>query len=80
MDTPEERAAQRARVAANFQAALGNQWQAKVTRALDLKRQNVNRMFSPPKGRADHPSTALEAVSEFLVGTPQKQWPARWRD
>jgi len=68
----------RARVAANFEAALGRTWRAQVARALDMKPPNISRMFSPPQGRTDHPSAAMEALAEFLASTPRKHWPTRW--
>lgn len=73
-----DRAALRASVAADFEAALGPTWRSRLARALGVPTQRVVRWFSPPKGRDDAPPRTLVVLAELLRATPERHRPARW--
>lgn len=79
MSTDHEANALRARVAADFAAALGPHWKSKLAAALGLRLSNVSRMFAPPVGRTDKPSPSMAALAELLRDMPADKRPARWR-
>ncbi|WP_417244358.1 hypothetical protein [Celeribacter sp.] len=79
MPTPEARAERRKRVSEMLERALGPRWRFLTAEALGRDPAAIRRVFTPPQGREDAPSTELEALAEFLVSVPEASWPARWQ-
>lgn len=75
---PDLKKQKREQAAELLSATLGPRWRVILARALELEPSAVRRMFSPPKGRTDAPSTALLAVAELLAATDRAHWPERW--